>query len=393
MTSLVLMALFSQTSTTGSVIGFSLLILISIVYCAFDIKDKKFHWSARQISYVIFFVICLISIVVNLGDYVIDWGNIQKARYFIFAVIISFSFRYLYRTGFFTENRLRVLTYLTLSAITIVTIASYIGREVGYNLFKMQPVHESQRLEGVVSVGNYGMELPILTLFFLALLVNFRKSSLLVNRNFLIVCLLINLSAVYFSGMRSAFYGFVIAMPFIFYFHGKKFFLMTTALSVLIIGAVVAGTYYQKVDSRLFLKVTNESNTMRLSMWKKSIEAFKERPIIGHGYLSHNLKYLAEDASGNEVIPLHIAHSSYLQVLKDTGIIGIFTYLMFLLLWFRNIVTKKNILSKLTLAAFVCALFHGIAHNFLINGSNSAMLLAVLYAMSELDLKPQKIIT
>lgn len=386
------MAIFSQTSTTGSVIGFSLFILMSIFYIAFDIKDKKLYWSKSQITYTFFFAICLISIVVNYPDYIVDWGNIQKARYFLFAVIMSFAFRHLYRIGFFTEKRLRLLTYVTLSAITIVTIASYVGREFGYNLIKMRPVHEAERLEGVVSVGNYGMELPVLVLFFLAFLINYKKLSPLINKKFLILCLLINLSAVYFSGMRTALYGFVIAMPFLFYFKGKKSFIKVIIISVALLSVLAAGTYFQKFSSRQFLSVNNESNTMRLSMWKKSIQAYKEKPILGHGYLSHNLKYLAEDAYGKEVIPLHIAHSSYMQVLKDTGTIGIVCYLLFLFLWLRNIITKNNILSKLTIAAFICSLFHGVAHNFLINGSNSGMLLAVLYAMSELDLETKKTI-
>lgn len=384
------MALFSQTSTTGSVIGFSLFILLSIIFTISDFRQKKIYFSASQIAYLTFFSICLLSIVVNYKDYVVDWGNIQKARYFLFAVLTSFAFRHLYRINFFTKFRLKVLTNLVLIGITLVTIGSYIGREIGFNIFKMQSIHEKERLEGVVSVGNYGMELPILVLIFLAILINYKKVSFLINKKFLIACLIINLSAIYYSGMRTALYGFVIAMPFLFFFHGKRKFLIVSGIATVLITIVIGGIYFQKFNSRQFLSINNESNTMRISMWKKSIEAFKEKPILGHGYLSHNLKYLAEDSSGKEVIPLHIAHSSYFQVLKDTGLMGILSFLLFLFLWCKNIIVKNNILSRLSFAAFICSLFHGVAHNFLINGSNSAMLLAVLYAVSELDFEQQE---
>jgi O-antigen ligase len=93
---------------------------------------------------------------------------------------------------------------------------------------------------------------------------------------------------------------------------------------------------------------------------------------------------LAADSEGKETVPLHIAHSSYFQMLKDTGLVGTIAFLGFLFLWFRNLSARDNIISRLCLASLICSYFHGIPHNFLINGSNSGMLLAILYAMSEI---------
>lgn len=377
------MAIFSQTSTTGAVIGLFLLILSSLPYLHREYKMKQITWSKTQIWYLFFILACIISTIINIADYKNDWGNIGKMRYFVFALILSFAFRYLYKNNFFTEKRIKVLAYTLMSSLTIVTITSIIGMYVNYNFWKRMPSPQ-QRLEGVVSIGNYGQELPVITLFFLAVLINYKKIPFVMNRVFLIVCLLINVYAVYISGMRSAFYGFLIAMPFLFYFHGKRIFFKAIMASLLLVGFVVGATFYLKFESRQFMNVDNASNNMRLSMWKKSIEAFQEKPIFGHGYLSRNNKYLAADSEGKETVPLHIAHSSYFQMLKDTGLIGTIVFLGFLFLWFKNLSAKDNIISRLCLASLICSYFNGIPHNFLINGSNSGMLLAVLYAMSEI---------
>ncbi len=377
------MAIFSQTSTTGAVIGLFLLILSSLPYLYREYSIKQITWSKTQVWYLFFISVCIISTMINIADYKNDWGNIGKMRYFVFALILSFAFRHLYKNNFFTEKRIKVLAYTLMSSLTIVTITSIIGMFVHYNFWKRMPSPQ-QRLEGVVSIGNYGQELPVITLFFLAVLINYKKIPFVMNRVFLIVCLLINVYAVYISGMRSALYGFLIAMPFLFYFHGKRNFFKAIMASLLLVGFVVGATFYLKFESRQFMNVDNASNNMRLSMWKKSIEAFQEKPIFGHGYLSRNNKYLAADSVGKETVPLHIAHSSYFQMLKDTGLIGTIAFLGFLFLWFRNLSTKDNIISRLCLASLICSYFHGIPHNFLINGSNSGMLLAVLYAMSEI---------
>ena len=377
------MALFSQTSTTGSVISLMLLILCSIPLIYQDYKNKKIEWSKTQKWYLAFISTCIISTFINYPHYVNDWGNIGKMRYFIFALLLSFAFRHLNKINFFTEKKIQIFSYTLLSSLTIVTITSIIGMHQGFNFWKQMP-GSTDRLEGAISIGNYGQELPVITLFFLAVLINYKKIPFIINRIFLIICLFINVYAIYVSGMRSALYGFLIAMPFLFYFHGKRFFLKAIIFSALFLTLVISATLFQKFTSRQFMNVDNASNNMRISMWKKSLEAFMEKPLLGHGYLSRNNKYLAADSEGREVIPLHIAHSSYFQILKDTGIVGTIAFLGFLFMWFRNFSQKDNIISRLCLASLICSYFHGIPHNFLINGSNSGMLLAVLYGMSEI---------
>jgi O-antigen ligase len=386
-----MMALFSQTSTTGSVISF-ILFVVSCSYLIYIHYDKKmtsvFLFSKAQIFYLSFVIICILSTIFNyfFSDYYNDFGNIGKLRYFFFAIITSFAFRYLWKVGFFTSNRVKVLILIAFGTLTIVTLSSIIGREIGYNFWKLKQTNVESRLEGAVTIGNYGQELPVLVLFFLGVLIHFKSKlskSILI---FLAIGLFINIYAIYTSGMRSALYGFFIAFPFLFYFYSKRVFITSVLFSCAVVATLILATLYLKLESRQFLPTSNASNSVRISIWKKSWQAFLEKPLLGHGYLSRNNKYLAEDEEGNEVVPLHIAHSSYIQVLKDTGILGISCYMLLLFFWLRNYLTKKNIISQLCLPAFICSLFHGVAHNFLVTGSNSGMLLAVLFAMSEIDI-------
>lgn len=304
---------------------------------------------------------------------------------------MAFAFRNLNRRGFFTTQRLKILTCTLLGTLTIVTITSFIGWYFKYNFWKMKS-YGDDRLAGAVSVGNYGLELPVITLVFLAMILNYKSIAHIINKNFLIICTIINVIAVYYSGMRSAMLGFIIAVPFLFYFINKKKFIKVSIISGAILALIVFLTFSQIIKSRQFLQVDNPSNNMRISMWKKSIEAFVEKPIFRHGYLSKNDKYLAADSYGAETIPLHIAHSSYFQILKDLGIFGIISFVTLLVFWFRNYIQNENIISRICLASFVCAVFNGVPHNFLVNGSNSGMLLAVLYAMSEINFQKKVVL-
>lgn len=379
-----MMAIFSQTSTTGSVVGLSLLMIVSMYFLFLDFKEGLISWSSTQVVYAVFIIFCIISTLVNIKNYQNDYSNIGKMRYFIFALILSFAFRNLYRREFFSTKRVKILATTLLASLTFVTITSFIGSYYKYNFWKMKSFGDD-RLAGAVTVGNYGLELPVLTLIFLALIINYKKISHVINKKFLIICTVINIVAVYYSGMRSALLGFIIALPFLFYFINKKKFIKIAIISGVSIFIIVFLTFSQVIKSRQFMQVDNPSNNMRISMWKKSIEAFKEKPLLGHGYLSRNDQYLAADSNGVESIPLHIAHSSYFQILKDMGILGIISFLCLLGFWFRNYTSQDNLISRICLASFVCALFHGGPHNFLVNGSNSGMLLAVLYAMSEIN--------
>lgn len=79
------MALFSQISTTGAVIGLSLLMLVSVYYIFDDYKKDLIVLSKTQKIYVVFVFFCILSTLINLKNYQGDFSNIEKMRYFIFC--------------------------------------------------------------------------------------------------------------------------------------------------------------------------------------------------------------------------------------------------------------------------------------------------------------------
>src|SRR5690606_29407170 len=108
-------------------------------------------------------------------------------------------------------KRVKILAHTMLIVLTIVTIGSLIGKYYDYDFFKMKEVSylHKGRLLGIVSAANYGSELPIIVLFLWSIFFNL-KDRQLVNKKLFIVCLIINTAAVYFSGLRGGFYGFVL---------------------------------------------------------------------------------------------------------------------------------------------------------------------------------------
>ncbi|MCK4330805.1 O-antigen ligase family protein [candidate division WOR-3 bacterium] len=82
-------------------------------------------------------------------------------------------------------------------------------------------------------------------------------------------------------------------------------------------------------------RFTSESSIQtRFNTWKVALSAFEKKPITGCG-LSTYYK-IAKDYKGDEKIMHGHAHSMYIQLLCETGILGFtaFLFLMLLFIWF-----------------------------------------------------------
>lgn len=117
-----------------------------------------------------------------------------------------------------------------------------------------------------------------------------------------------------------------------FWYVRKKAKAMAVALIILcsIGGVMFALPHYTDRLATTFNTQLNGPNMARIRLWQFSIKAFKERPVNGIGlgnwkrgyfnYKKHNVK-------NPNLIP-H-AHNNYLQILSETGIIGLLGFLYF----------------------------------------------------------------
>jgi O-antigen ligase len=100
-------------------------------------------------------------------------------------------------------------------------------------------------------------------------------------------------------------------------------------------GALVVAYVPDKVVERLSTtgsSVEDLSFGGRFAVWKAGVHAFAQRPVMGYGVSS--FKWAVTPELGSLAL---IAHNSFLSVLVEEGLVGLFLYMMMLLSVFFSI--------------------------------------------------------
>ena len=86
--------------------------------------------------------------------------------------------------------------------------------------------------------------------------------------------------------------------------------------------------------------------TGRTEIWDKALEEIKKNEIIGTGYMNMNQRI--------ENMDIYHAHSTYLNIVLESGIIGEIAYLfLFIYIWYRiSKIKDKKIVSISSFAIF-----------------------------------------
>jgi O-antigen ligase len=102
----------------------------------------------------------------------------------------------------------------------------------------------------------------------------------------------------------------------------------------------------------------NPESRQRIVM--KAVLAMRNRPLLGYGWANFDKAFESVD------YPIHMdrdvyvdkAHSSIVEVLTSTGILGLFIYLFIILKIILNLYGKKELIDKYLLGTFVLLIFH-----------------------------------
>ena len=124
---------------------------------------------------------------------------------------------------------------------------------------------------------------------------------------------------------------------------------------------------------------TDASNMERINRWKCALKMFKEKPILGWGPSTYQFNYAPYQISRDKtIISTNYgdggnAHSEYLGILSESGIIGLLTLFLILICVFFKIIKLyynclDNDIKRLLLALFISLLsyfIHSLFNNFL----------------------------
>lgn len=228
-------------------------------------------------------------------------------------------------------------------------------------------------------VASYLILVAPITFYFLF---KFKK---FIARFFVLILLFFQITCLALTGSRGGVLGFVFSvfvLVFIFLFYKKEYFRKIFGKRVPLVLALVfllitsslyifrGSSFAQRFISMKDLQ--SGSIAPRINFWNASIDAIKDRPILGYGLDMQNqvlAKYYEKDWAINGDINIfpNRAHNFVLDILLTTGFVGLIFYLLILFEFSflaLNNFRKNN--SKISLFLFigVIAYFFSVLFNF-----------------------------
>jgi O-antigen ligase len=169
---------------------------------------------------------------------------------------------------------------------------------------------------------------------------------------------LIMLTSVFVSGSRGGMISITVAMSaFAFYYwrdehQGKR--ILTVFLAVVLSSAFVAFFAYDRIASRSVIEATD---SMRVQIARDSIHLMAQHPLFGSGLGTFTAVYPQVRSFPTELF-VNAAHNDYVQLVVETGILGVLFTAAFLFLVFRNALrlvrhAQKDWFSAVSLAAMI----------------------------------------
>lgn len=327
--------------TSTSILALShILMFIPCVYFAFHTSWKempKSAWALLGLSIAI-----MLSVVVNQDIMVKGWKPLFKVKYFLFG-FFSFGPFHWWIKNKMTEKQLKVLLYTFLIATTVATLSGLCGTFFGYNPLLMKTVSVGVRNGGLFGMlMNYAHNMSYFLVLVYGLILLRDKIRNIVNIKFLILVFIINFIGLYYSFTRGAWLAVIAGIPMYYYKDHKKLFfsLLTSLFLIGLVGYFVAG---KKV-------IRPKSEDQRISQWKAALYAFKERPILGYGYLNfedHSTDIKKRYGVHDQGFGGH-AHSNIFEIIGSLGVVGFVFYVLWHIFWFREITSSIELAFLVT---------------------------------------------
>ena len=182
------------------------------------------------------------------------------------------------------------------------------------------------------------------------------------------------ITALIFTNSRSGFLGFILEIALLTILLGTKFlkqkrkillplaFVITFLIVTL--GASLFGRIKESVNCQLSTvncpNGATDSASIRLIVWQGALSAFAHRPLLGFGpetfaYAYYLYRPLAHNQTSEWNFFYNKAHNEFLNYLVNVGILGLTSYLVFLLVSLKSLLkvakSKEGLIAKAAISA------------------------------------------
>lgn len=325
-TMLFLFVLFVNINRT---VGDIILFVLAIIGIYFAIKDRINPLKEERLKIIFFitFGYYLINFIVFIFNGTFIAKYLQTDLYFLLAVFIAISI-----------TRAKINLNVVLLGIKISLIILGIGL-----LFSFQLSNIYKSIFATMTV-----------LMMFCSILNFDKEGLL-EKIIGLVAFAFGLAMIIDSGIRLSWLVFVVLSFIVFNFIFSKnkiiIFPLITALLVFMVfingGNIVKNrvvTAYDNITQWSQGENRTSSVGIRLEMYESGIQAFKEKPFFGHGYL-RGTKEVSRyvDVSAREQVRSYVQlHNEYITTIIEKGLIGLIALLLILFIPFFVFVSNYD---------------------------------------------------
>ncbi len=322
----------------------SFLVLISLLFFFLIIKRKVYLNIYKNLwffIFIVFWIYLMINSLFAIDDQKAFQSAISQIRFFMFALFIGF-------IPFKEEKKIIKTIYFLSLIIFFVSFDTIYQYFFVTDIFGLKPNYELNpyRLSGPFGkeliVGTYiaFLSAPLISFF----IFNIKKKEKLKSFIFLIF-IIFTLIAVILSGERmSLLFYLANILLILFLASNKKIFVLN--LSILIGILVLMYNFNPNAKNRFnnfYFDVSNFKDSNHARVFSAAYNIWEKNKIFGVGL--KNYRILCDDekidkiTNKNSLCSTH-PHNIYIEILTETGLLGLFLFLFFMIAIFIHI--KKN---------------------------------------------------
>ena len=372
------------TSSPTLVSGYHILIFIPTLFIFKDglsYKLKPSSWALLVLS-----LWALVATLYNEASLIKPFKAYQELKYYLFGVFCIGTLTYFLNKS--PKRHIKLLLNLLLFAVVVGFFVGIARSKFGFDPVKWRyvPGRYHERVGGFSNYMRYGYSSALMLVLACGAWFNFDKVKGIVSKNWLIVFTFFSVLAITFSETRGAILASVSGISFLLIKYRPLIGKVLVGLGVTAVISIGVYSFSTKSTNR-YLNINDASNNVRLSQFYSAFKSIQEKPIFGLGadQFSYNVIDIkkrygiwADDYEGH-------AHNIFLEHGANYGIPGLIAFISFLILWFLEMIRRKDNLGWI-IASYIVAFVIGGQVELLFDVINSHLIF-FLYSFSQINIE------
>lgn len=168
-------------------------------------------------------------------------------------------------------------------------------------------------------------------------------------------------AAVLATGSRGAFVSVILGCGIIYLKENNNIKKITIGVFILIFLFIISFIILPReiIDRFDYRNFNDDSNSLRVNLWKTALKIFASNPIFGRG--ANSMINLGKSYGARLNL---IAHNSYLEILADYGLVGFSLWITpFVFIFLKGIKHKNYLIVGILAGTYACAFFISAQHS------------------------------